>query len=79
MTNIQIKNVPPETHAILRQRAAHAGQSLQEYLRGKLVADASTPTVDEIFERIEARHSRVSFSADLAADAVRADRDARGS
>jgi plasmid stability protein len=31
MPSVQIKNVPPEMHRVLRLRAA-AGQSLQEYL-----------------------------------------------
>ena len=35
MTSIQIKDVPERTHAILRQRAAAAHQSLQEYLRAR--------------------------------------------
>jgi len=30
---VQIKDVPEQTHAVLRQRAAAAHQSLQEYLR----------------------------------------------
>jgi plasmid stability protein len=45
MPSVQIKNVPEETHRVLRQRAATAHQSLQEYLRSKLIADASQPTV----------------------------------
>jgi plasmid stability protein len=45
LPSVQIKNVPEETHRVLRQRAATAHQSLQEYLRSKLIADASQPTV----------------------------------
>lgn len=55
MPSIQIKDVPEETHAVLRQRAAAARQSLQEYLRGRLIDEASTPTVDEILERAGGR------------------------
>jgi len=33
MPSVQIKDVPEQTHAVLRQRAAAAHQSLQEYLR----------------------------------------------
>lgn len=55
MTNIQIKDVPEETHAVLRQRAAAAHQSLQEYLRSKLIAEAAQPTVDEVLERAGGR------------------------
>jgi len=55
MTNIQIKDVPEETHAILRQRAAAAHQSLQEYLRSRLIAEAGQPTVDEVLARAGGR------------------------
>jgi plasmid stability protein len=41
MPSIQIKNVPDETHAVLRARAAAAHQSLQEYLRTLLIEEAS--------------------------------------
>ena len=51
MTSVQIKGVPEETHAVLRQRAARAHQSLQEYLLALLVREASAPTVDEILDR----------------------------
>lgn len=51
MPAIQIKGVPERTHAVLRRRAAEAGMSLQEYLRARLIADASQPTVDEVLAR----------------------------
>lgn len=51
MPSIHIKDMPEETHAVLRQRAAAARQSLQEYLRGRLVEEASAPSVDEILHR----------------------------
>jgi len=50
MPSVQIKDVPPETHAVLRQRAAAAHQSLQEYLRARLIAEASSPTLEEILD-----------------------------
>ncbi|GAA5167332.1 FitA-like ribbon-helix-helix domain-containing protein [Ornithinimicrobium tianjinense] len=51
MPNIQIKNVPEETHAVLKERASAAHQSLQEYLRARLIRDAQQPTLDEVLER----------------------------
>ena len=76
MPSIQIKNVPPETHTVLRRRAAAAHQSLQEYLRIRLIEEAATPTVAEILERASGRAGgAVSF--DAAAAAVRDDRDSR--
>jgi plasmid stability protein len=55
MPNIQIKDVPEDTHAVLRQRASAAHQSLQEYLRSKLIAEASRPTIDEVLDRAGGR------------------------
>ena len=55
MTSVQIKGVPEETHAVLRQRAARAHQSLQEYLLGLLVREASAPTVEEVLDRVANR------------------------
>lgn len=64
MPSIQIKDVPEATHAVLRQRAVAAGQSLQEYLRGRLVDEASSPTVDEILDRAGGRAGgSIPFSA----------------
>ena len=41
---------------MLRQRASAAHQSLQqEYLRSRLIAEASRPTVDEVLERAGGR------------------------
>jgi len=76
MPNVQIKNVPPETHRVLRERAAKAGQSQQEYLLALLVDAARTPTLDEIFERVEQRTGG-GISLAFAAETIRADRDAR--
>lgn len=76
MPSIQVKDVPDDVHSILRRRAGASGQSLQEYLLGRLVADARTPTLDEVLERIEHRiGGRVSLKD--AVRTVRADRYAR--
>jgi plasmid stability protein len=74
MVSVQIKNVPEETHAVLRRRAARAHQSLQEYLRSRLIAEAEQPTLEEVLDRIEAR---ASGSRATLADAVAAVRDDR--
>jgi len=76
MTSVQIKDVPEETHAVLRQRAARAHQSLQEYLRSRLIQEAATPTLDEVLERAGGR-SVGSVSLSAAVEAVRGDRDRR--
>ena len=74
MATIQIKNVPDAAHAVLRQRAAAAGQSLQEYLLGKIVASTRKPTLDEVLNRIEYR-SGGSVPLGAAADQLREERD----
>jgi plasmid stability protein len=74
MSTIQIKNVPDTAHAILRQRAAAAGQSLQEYLLGQIVASTRRPTLDEVLNRIEHR-SGGSVPLAAAADQLRQERD----
>ena len=55
MPSVQIKDVPDQTHAVLRQRAAAAHQSLQEYLLARLIDEANRPTLDEIMDRAGGR------------------------
>ena len=76
MTSIQIKDVPERTHAILRQRAAAARQSLQEYLRARLIEEADQPTLEEILDRAGGR-SGGSVSFRDAVDAISDDRARR--
>ncbi len=72
---MQIKDVPADVHSVLRQRAAAAGQSLQEYLLGRLVAEARRPTLDELLGRAEGRAGGSSSFAD-SVRLIRHDRDA---
>lgn len=77
MPSIQIKNVPPDVHRVLKRRAAEEGMSLQEYLLMKLTDEARQPTPKEFWERVGQRTGgRMSLRE--AVDLVRADRDARG-
>jgi hypothetical protein len=62
-------------HSVLRQRAAAAGQSLQEYLLGRLVAEARRPTLDELLGRAEGRAGG-STPIREATQLIRHDRDA---
>lgn len=73
MPSVQIKDVPPETHAVLVQRAAAARQSLQEYLRTKLIEDAAAPTMTEALARIGDK-VRGTVTFEQAVEAVRSDR-----
>ena len=76
MPSVQIKDVPEDTHRVLRERAARAHQSLQEYLRSRLIAEASQPTVEEVLARVSSRKGG-SLPFHSAADGVRAERDSR--
>ncbi|HOA89546.1 MAG TPA: hypothetical protein PKX10_09570 [Propioniciclava tarda] len=76
MPTIQIKDVPTETHAVLRQRAASAHQSLQEYLRSQLIRQAAKPTVDDVLARASERDGGRLSLADAAAT-IAADRAGR--
>jgi plasmid stability protein len=76
MPSVQIKDVPEQTHAVLRRRAAAAHQSLQEYLRAWLIEEASEPTLDEVLDRAGGRAGGEVPLKDAVA-ALRADRDRR--
>jgi antitoxin FitA len=54
-TLVQIRDVPDDVHRTLKARAALAGVSLSEYLRGLLTRTASRPTPAELSARIRAR------------------------
>jgi hypothetical protein len=77
MPSVQIKNVPPDVHRVLKRRAAEAGMSLQEYLLAKLTEDARQPTLNEMLERIGQRTGG-RLSVKEAAEIIRAERDSRG-
>jgi len=55
MVAVTIRDVPDGVRSELAARAARAGQSLQEYLRGVLVNVAAKPTVEEVVDRARAR------------------------
>lgn len=76
MPSVQIKNVPPDVHAVLRRRAAAAGQSLQEYLLADLCERARTESVDEVLARV-AQRSGSRLTREFVVDAIRAERDGR--
>jgi plasmid stability protein len=76
MPSVQIKNVPQDVHRVLRRRAADAGQSLQEYLRARIVEEARRPTLEEVLRRVGDR-SGGQVTLTEAVEAVREDRDER--
>lgn len=76
MTSVQIKNVPPETHAVLKGRAMARHQSLQQYLLDLLNGEAQRPSMEEWVQRVSHRRGG-SAPTDEVVALIRADRDSR--
>jgi plasmid stability protein len=72
---IQIRHVPDALHRRLKARAALAGMTLSDYLRGELEAVAERLTYAELRERLAA--AGPAKVRERPAAAVRAERDAR--
>jgi plasmid stability protein len=66
MVAITIRGVPDEVRDELAARAARSGQSLQEYLRGLLVATADRPTPRDVITRARARVNATKARLDAA-------------
>jgi plasmid stability protein len=71
---ITVRDVPDEVRDELASRAARAGKSLQEYLRGMLIDSAARPTVADVIARARARVTVTGARVD--AEAILAARDA---
>ena len=76
MPSVQIKSVPEDVHAELRRRAEMAGKSLQEYLLGRLIEEARSPTLEEVLDRAGGRSGGDVPLLEAAAE-IRLDRDGR--
>jgi plasmid stability protein len=67
MVAITIRDIPDDVRNELAARAARSGQSLQEYLRGLLVATADKPTVRDVIARARTRVNATGTCLDAAA------------
>jgi plasmid stability protein len=74
MVAITVRDIPDEVRDELAGRAARAGKSLQEYLRGLLVSTASRPTAEDVIVRARARVNATGVR--VPAEAILAARDA---
>ena len=72
MPNVQVRDVPEEVHEALVRQAELAGQSHQQYL----ALIATTPTIDEVLDRIEHR-SKGRLSGEDAITALESERARR--
>ena len=80
MVMIQIRNVPPDLHERLKQRAASKGMNLSDYLKGELGRIVSIPTNEELFAEIEADRKAgrlISTSREEILNAIREGRASR--
>lgn len=71
---ITIRDVPDGVRDELAARAARAGKSLQEYVRGMLVEAAARPPVSDVIARARARVDATAARVD--AESILAARDA---
>ncbi len=77
MVAVTIRDVPESVRDELAARAARGGKSLQEYLRGVLVATAEKPAVDDLIARARARVVATGARVDAAATVAARDADRR--
>ena len=52
MPNVLVRDLPDDVHANLQKRAEAEGKSLQQYLASELTRLASTPTLNDVLDRI---------------------------
>jgi plasmid stability protein len=64
MVAITIRGIPDDVRDELAARAARSGQSLQEYVRGLLVATAAKPTARDVVARARARVNATAVRLD---------------
>ena len=72
--SITVRDVPDEVRNELAARAARAGKSLQEYLRGMLVDSVERPPVEDVTARARARVAATGVR--VQAESILAARDA---
>jgi hypothetical protein len=74
MKLIQIRNVPDDVHAALKERAARERTSMSDMLLGEVERLARRPSLDEMKERLAQRASVPQMDVDAL---VREDRETR--
>ena len=76
MATIRIEDVPEEALRVLRRRATERHQSLEEYLRSRLIAHARQSALDEGLDRMD-RCVGGAAPLTVTAEILRGDRDRR--
>ncbi len=75
MTDLLIRDVPADVHEALKAGAERNGQSLQQYVRGRLAEAAQRSQIESLFAAFLTAHGVVDVGAAVAD--VRAERIAR--
>lgn len=73
MPTMTIRNVPEETLAELKDRAARSGRSLQEYVRGTLIDISHRPDLEVWLDENERRKGL--FASNVSVEDIIAARD----
>lgn len=71
MATLQVKNLPDDVHAVLRQRAAAAGTTLSDLVTRVLVRETSRPSMPEWLADLEREPVRAPVDSVAAVDAAR--------
>jgi plasmid stability protein len=74
---ITVRDVPDDVRDELAARAARAGKSLQEYLRGMLVESVARPALDDVIARARARVDATGVRAGVTSILAARDADRR--
>jgi plasmid stability protein len=74
-TMVQIRNIPTDTHRLLKARAAIEGMSMSDYVLREIRKALDRPTRQEVLDRLRAQPVRRLRRS--AATMVRAERDSR--
>ena len=74
-TMVQIRNVPVETHRLLKSRAAIEGLSMSDFVLREIRRALERPTRQEVLERLRSQPLRKLRRS--AAEVIRAERDSR--
>jgi len=73
LATLQIREIPEPAYEILRRRARGRGQSIQAYMRDRVIAMAGRPSKEEALESIEAVLARQPDDRTPTAEAIAAD------
>lgn len=76
---IQIRNVPPDLHERLKERATAKGMNLSDFLKKELERMVSVPSNEEIFAQIQADREAGRLASIGSEEIVKGIRDDRNS